>query len=256
MADDALRALVGELRSFETRSRAMRGLVWAGKDAVPALSEALSDRQGSVRWAAGKCLADIGDAQAAGPLIQRLDHDEDRTWAMEFLARLTGEGLPADPGAWKSWWQARQKSEAGSPSGPPHEEWEDEDLLKEAASGLEAKIRSGDGVFSLTLPVRKERHQEVMVLTRQKDSDGSPLVIVYSACGPAAADNFEWALRMNLTLPYGSIAVRDLEGNPAFVMFNTLLRVALTPLELRKSIVTVAAKSDEIEETLTHQDRY
>lgn len=256
MADDALRVLVRELRSFQTRSRAMRGLVWAGKDAVPVLIEALSDRQGSVRWAAGKCLADIGAAQAMGPLVQRLDHDDDRSWAIEFLGRLTGESLPADPDAWKSWWEAKQKSEAAAPAKPPCEEWGDEELLKEAVSGLEAEIRSGDGVFTLTLPVRKERRQEVIVLTKYRDSDGSPLLIIYSACGPAAAENFEWALRMNLTLPYGSIAVRDLEGSPAFVMFNTLLRVGLTPLELRKSIVTVAEKSDEIEETLTHRDRY
>ena len=68
---------------------AVEALVEIGAPAVPALIEALRDREAQVRWHAAKALSRLGDVRAAEALIERLD---DPNYGVRWLA---AEGLVA-----------------------------------------------------------------------------------------------------------------------------------------------------------------
>jgi hypothetical protein len=51
-------------------------------------------------------------------------------------------------------------------------------------------------------------------------------------------------------MPYGAVALRDREGEPRFVMFNSILRHGLSPVELRKSILAVGELADRFRRQL------
>jgi len=246
--------LVRMLHSFQTRSRAMDELIWMGEAAVDTLVEVLGNRSGAVRWAAIKCLSDIGDERAVEPLIGLLDSPSDRSNACDALARLTGQKQGQNADAWQRWWQ-KESGQAPEEGAAPAEEPSDEDLVQAAVTGLEADVAWGKKGASLTIALPKDRRQKVQILASQKDPQGSALVIVYSECAPAAAAQYEWALRRNLHMPYGALAIRESSRGPMFVMFNTLLRQGLSPTALRKSILAVARGADAVEKGLTGEDK-
>lgn len=247
--------LVKRLASFRTRSEAMDALTWMGEAAVEPLMQALRSRHESVRWAAVKCLGDIGDERAVPCLIELQDAESERSHAMESLQCITGESFKTVD-EWRQWWNRRSGESEPAAEGPakPGQAVSDGDLVREAVKGLKVEISARKGRFDLDVSLPEGRHQRMMLLMSAKDPDGHGLVVIYSECAPAKPDRFEWALRRNLTMPYGSLAIRDGKSGPKFVMFNTLLRGSLTPLELRKSILTVARKADQVEKALTDED--
>ena len=69
--------LVKALRSFRSRKQAMEQLVELGQEAVPALIEALDERNEGMRWATIRCLGEIGSDEAIVGLVARLDNPRD-----------------------------------------------------------------------------------------------------------------------------------------------------------------------------------
>jgi hypothetical protein len=122
-------------------------------------------------------------------------------------------------------------------------ELDDDRLVELALEGSNAGLhRESAGRYAIEFTF-EGRRQEVSVLFGSTDHEGSEVVIVYANCGEASPEHYEKALRLNLKMPYGAIALRDTGGKPCFVMFNTILRQGLSPVELRKSILTVAERS-------------
>ena len=243
--------LVRLLRSFRTRKEAMERLVDMGGGAVDALIQALDGRNEGSRWAAMRCLGETGDDRALKPLIRRLDHRADQDVACWALGQLTGEALGGDPEAWRKWHRDR----GGAVAPNDAESVGDETLFAEAVRGLSATVQTSGRSRNLTVALEGGRRQTVRVVLDAKDFEGEAVVLVYSECGPAEPSKYEFALRFNLSLPYGALALRGAKGQERLVMLNSLLRAGLTPLALRKSIVTVAAKADAIEKRLTGQDK-
>ena len=58
---------------------------------------------------------------------------------------------------------------------------------------------------------------------------GERLLTVFSVCGPADARHFEYALKLNAELTYGSLSVRAVNGQPMFVMTRTYVRDHVCP---------------------------
>lgn len=91
-------ALVGDLASDSgvTRICARERLVEIGSPALPALTDALTDRRAHVRWEAAKALGGIADPAAAPALVDRLDDkDIDVRWvAAMALVSIGPRALP------------------------------------------------------------------------------------------------------------------------------------------------------------------
>jgi hypothetical protein len=99
------------VRTSATRSLGMI----ADDSSIPALKELINDGDWHVRLAAAKALGCIRKAECIEALIGRLEVEKGRLVEdiVRSLIALTGEKLPVNPGAWKSWWASRKGREEG-----------------------------------------------------------------------------------------------------------------------------------------------
>ncbi|MBM4085954.1 MAG: HEAT repeat domain-containing protein [Planctomycetes bacterium] len=252
MAAD-ISGLIRQLKDFRTRTQARDLLVEAGQAAVEPLIRALDDRAEGVRWSAVKCLGEIGDMRAAGPLVRLLGDESVRSVAAEALEALTGQALGADAEAWASWLhgQTAAKAKAEDMASSPES---DRQLVAEALKGLDAKVTTTKDGYAVVIALEDDRSQRVRLVLDKTDSEGCPLIICYSECAPATPDVYEWALRKNLSMPYAALGIRDAQNGPMLVMFSTLLKESTSPKELRKAVLAIARRADSVEKALTQQD--
>ena len=238
--------LIRQMRDFRTRSEAVRELTARGHSAVQPLLHALgAEANEGARWAIVNCLGEIGDGAAVPTVTGYLEDTDYQTVAHDALAKIAGRDLGPLPAPWLRW-----ASEHGHEA-PLERDLPDDQLLRKAVEGSgAAPTREAEGRYALELPLDGSRGRKVSVLFGGTDHEGSSIVIVFATCGEARAENYEAALRLNLKMPYGAVALRDIGGAPYFVMFNTILRAGLSPAELRKSILTVGERADRIERRL------
>ena len=71
-----------------------------------------------------------------------------------------------------------------------------------------------------------------------------------SVCGPADPKHFEFALKLNEKLTYGSISIRNVNGQPMFVMTRAYPDVNAGPEEIRAAVLEIARRSDWVEQQL------
>jgi serine/threonine-protein kinase len=130
-----------------------------------------------------------------------------------------------------------------------------ERLVRASVEGLECFIQGHRDTFRLIVPLPDDRLQEVVV-EASEGSNQDPVLTVFSVCGPADPAYFQYALRLNAQLTYGSISVHDVLGSPMFVMSRTFSRDTVRPEDLRSAIIEIARRSDRIEKKLTRMDQY
>ncbi|MFM9959651.1 MAG: serine/threonine-protein kinase [Planctomycetaceae bacterium] len=113
--------------------------------------------------------------------------------------------------------------------------------------------REKPGEFDVIVKLRNGRQQRVLVAP---SDDNVPFrqIQIFSIGGPASPNHFEVALRRNAVQPHGSIAVRDVEGRPHFVVVENHSRAKVAPDELCRSVRHIARHADAVEEFLTGQD--
>lgn len=246
--------LVEQLKDSRTRSAAKDALVGLGGRAVRPLLGALRSRNVSVRWSAASILGELSAREAIPELVEALNDPHVHSAAVEALQHITGEELGDDYDAWKRWVELEEGER--EPSGAPTVELEsDGDLVRRAVDGTEVTAEKRPHGYMLRVPVG-ERHQDVFVNFRARDSDGGLLVAVYTRCGAADPKQYEWALRQNLRMSAGAVAVTDLEGKPHFVIVDVLVRAVLTPGLILETVRRVARKGDQLESALSSADRY
>jgi eukaryotic-like serine/threonine-protein kinase len=130
-----------------------------------------------------------------------------------------------------------------------------ESLVRESAEGLDCFIQGCRDTFRLILSLPGDRLQEV-VIEATEGKNQERLLSVFSVCGPADPAYYEYALRLNANLTYGSISVHNVLETPMFVMSRTFLRDTVSPEDLRHALVEIARRSDRIEKQLTRMDQY
>ncbi len=258
MGDEDVGALISMLRDFRARSEACKRLVLVGQEVVGPLMDALSaESQEGARWAIIKCLGDLRATEAAGALIPLLESSDYGTAAHKALVGIAGQDLGPAPESWKRWLETSgtQTPKAGLGTEKQAEMISPERLMELSLIDAEATYRkTGEDAYRVELSLEEGKRQDVSVAFNLTDHEGSPIVIVYSDCGPAQPEHYETALRRNLKMPYGALAIRDRGGVPYLVMFNTLLHEALSPRELCKSITIVGERAERVREELSGLD--
>lgn len=114
--------------------------------------------------------------------------------------------------------------------------------------------RAGDR-YRLTRHLPGNRRQIVFIETTEHTTL-ERILLIYSTCCDANPDFYERALRQNWIVMHGSLAIRDIDGKPMFVVINAYPRSTVAPEEIRRSVVDIAALADEVEHQLTGIDRY
>ena len=253
MRQGTVQSLLGQLRDFRRRSAASRELVAMGSEAVGPLLDALErEAQEGARWAMLKCLGELRAVEAVPVIAPCLDQTHYQSVAHDALMMIVGEDLGPVPSEWLRWAEQHgRRAEAPAPP-TPSTALDDTALMEQALREVKASFRQeGEGRYAVDVSLRGGS-QRVGVVFGSHDHEGAAIVIVYADCGKGAPEHYETVLRHNLKMPYGAIALSDVGGEPHFMMFNTILREGLSPVELRKSILTVGQRADRTRRRLTN----
>lgn len=111
---------------------------------------------------------------------------------------------------------------------------------------------NGNG-FEVRLQLQEGRRQSVF-LDNSDHTAGERLLLIYSICCPALPQFYEQALRLNAEVLHGGLSIRDINGQPCFVMVDTYPRATVQGEEIRRSVVEVGFQADNIERMLTGKD--
>jgi len=130
-----------------------------------------------------------------------------------------------------------------------------EALIRESVEGLDCYIHGALDHYRVFFRLPADRLQEVYAEVSHGPS-GERVLSIFSVCGPAEPKNFEFALRLNDKLSYGSLSVRNVNGQPMFVMNRTLPRDHVCSADIRAAMVEIARRSDRVEQQLTDADLY
>ncbi|MGE3821161.1 MAG: protein kinase [Isosphaeraceae bacterium] len=130
-----------------------------------------------------------------------------------------------------------------------------EDLVREALRGLDCFAQGGREALRIIFRLPQDRLQEVYVESGIGPAN-ERLLSLFSVCGPASPDHFEYALRLNDKLTFGSLCVRTVHGTPMLVMNRTFLRDHVSATDVREALLEISKHSDRIEQLLTNADLY
>ena len=129
-------------------------------------------------------------------------------------------------------------------------------LVSDALDILDVSWSGRDGRYEVTVPTQAGRSQRVFVESASGGPITDRLVKIYSVCAPLHEGYYRRALELNADMPHGSIAIQDIDGRPYFIMIDTYPRSTCDPEELRRSVLTIARWSDDIEKVLTGGDSH
>jgi serine/threonine-protein kinase len=128
-------------------------------------------------------------------------------------------------------------------------------LVRESTEDIDCFVTGGHEHYRIVFRLPGDRLQEVY-LEVTKGTSGERLLSVFSVCGPAEPKHFEYALRLNDRLSYGSLSIRNVNGQPMFVMNRTFARGHVQGADIRAAMLEIARRGDRVEQQLSNFDLY
>jgi serine/threonine-protein kinase len=128
-------------------------------------------------------------------------------------------------------------------------------LVEEALEGEAVEVRGSGDRIEVRVALPNGRSQKVIVELLRPQTDVE-LVRIYSICGIAVSHEYERALEMNAVIPHGALALEEINDEPHFVAVDTYPRSTCDPLEVKKSVLTIAENADRLESQLHQEDRF
>lgn len=130
-----------------------------------------------------------------------------------------------------------------------------ETMLREAFSGSSnVTWKRDEDRFRVEVWLPTGRRQTVVIERSRNSADN--LVTLSSICGSAQKEFLEYALRLNAEIAHGSLAVREINGRPMFVMLNSYPATTVDVEEIRRSVLEMADRGDSFEMLLSSHDRH
>lgn len=126
-------------------------------------------------------------------------------------------------------------------------------FISAVASEFQIRFHKDDqGNYSTVIEFENDRSQEVMI-TLSYDESGDRVINYYSIIATLKKDLcelYKYSLQINATLHYGAIALL----NNTLILHNAILLQDCDPRRFMKSLVSIAAKADELEELLLNDN--
>ena len=209
-----------------------------GPEVVAVLGQALKDPERMVQENAAEALG-RGQVPEAIPALQKLARSE--SWSLQYTAKRAIEAIEAVTP------QDQEPNVPAEPKASAAAQSDYQQLIREATQNLGARIEwNPDGLqHKVTLPQPGGRKQIIYLGTGGTDSDGAPLIHVYTLCAPATPENHERALIYNMRISYGALAITEIQGQKMFVIVDALLATSISQLD-----------GDKVEKNLTGKDLY
>ena len=241
-----------KLRDFRTRAATIAELSETGEAKIDEITPLLQDRHEGVRWSAIRILSEIADLRAVGPLLSLLEQEKNVSDVALALESITGQTFGDDLLAWKQW--AMQTSDCPTESIPNL--LSDAELIAAATEDLPVTV-SGSGLeFSVSVKLDEGRSQQIWVDFSHQDSNGHALVKLSTPCGNADPSHYEAALKLNMSISFGAIAIAALDETLCFAVTNTHLRLTAHAEDIANSIMSLAQHGDSVEKMLSNEDTY
>lgn len=249
MTTDEIRA---GLRNIKTRSVTIDAVADKGADIIDSIIPLLQDRHEGVRWSVINIISEIGGTSAIGPLITLLEQGKNTFDAANALRKITGQAFDDSADDWRKWAMTNEvvRNSAGSPV------LSDKDLILEATRDLPATATGKDQSYNVKVSLPDGRSQQVWIDFSLKDPNGLPIVQVCTPCGNCDKEKYESALKLNMSITYGAIALVELDDTLCFAMVDSYIRETIHPQDLAQSIMSLAKHGDSIEKSLSDKDLY
>ena len=129
-------------------------------------------------------------------------------------------------------------------------------LVTEVLDGLQFEWEGGEGRYSVMVTLAEGRSQRVYIEIGSDEPRLGKLVRIYSICAPVDESYYRRALELNADMPHGSIAIQNLDDKPHYIMVDTYPQSTCDPEEIRRSVLSMARWSDDVEKVLTDKDKY
>lgn len=240
------------LRNVSTRAATIDAVAVQGADMIEAVLPLLQDRHEGVRWSAIKILAEIGDERAIGPLVALLEQHKNMASVASTLRAITGQNLGDTLEEWRHWLlldaEARHIDGGSTLS--------DGALITAATRDLPVTVTETDGNYTIDVALNEGRAQRIWIDFSRKDLNGRPMVQLCTPCGDADPAQYEDALKLNMSIPYGAIALALLDEKLCFAMVDAYLRETVHPQDIAESIMSLARHGDSVENSLSSEDRF
>jgi hypothetical protein len=239
------------LRNMRTRAVTINAVCTQGAKMTEAVVPLLQDRHDGVRWSAIKILSEIGDNTAIPALITLLEQHRNTTDAVNALCMITGQELGDSPVEWREWLLKSADGNAGAAG-----MLSDRDLITEATRDMNAVISGESPHFGVLVSLPDGRSQQIWIDFTRTGSDDSPLVQLSTPCGQAIPSQYAEALRLNMLIPFGALAIADIDGTEHLVIVDTYRRATVHPEILADAIQSLAQHGDSVEQSINPDDQF
>lgn len=128
-------------------------------------------------------------------------------------------------------------------------------IIRSVIQSSSWELQETDNTWTTTIPVGSLRRQKVSIVFGQQDPEGQPMVTFRSVCGPATPQNVLPLLRLNTKMIHGAFAVEKTSGGDQILVIANALANALSPLDVTRTLTSVAWQADRAEEQLTNDDQ-
>jgi hypothetical protein len=128
-----------------------------------------------------------------------------------------------------------------------------EDIARGLAKDGERSVSAVEHGYAVDVRLKGGRHQCVYIGTHEI-REGAPLIRVMTLCGSPTDTTFEWALRANVMLTHGAIALLETQGEQHIAIVRYFLMSEITPRDIRESVKEIARYGDWIEWKLSGKD--
>jgi hypothetical protein len=130
-----------------------------------------------------------------------------------------------------------------------------EELAKSCAKEGVRLVEPDDDGYVVRVKLKDGRQQSVH-LREFSRADGVKLIQVYTVCGKADEKSYAWALRANMKLIQGAVALAKQDNDERFVLTMCFLAGETTRPEIKAAVKEAAYYGDWIEQKVGGQDEF
>ena len=130
-----------------------------------------------------------------------------------------------------------------------------QELAQHCEKGDQRTLAPHENGFVIKVVLRDKRTQSVYLMPFTL-KDGTEQIRVYTYCGKTNEEALRWALRANMKLAQGALAITTHEGDECFVLTNCYVASEATPSHVKLVVKQIAFYGDWVEKKLTGQDEF
>lgn len=128
-------------------------------------------------------------------------------------------------------------------------------LVRSVAQSSQWQCLEAGEAWQIVVPIGSLRKQTVVVRFDQKDDDGHPLISYSSVCGPSTPENAMQLLKFNAQMVMGAFGIQSGPAGDMVVVCASQLAATTTPLDISRTITSIAWQADKVEEKLMGGDQ-